>query len=138
LVFYKKAIYTILEGERQARGGGVLPVAVIKILTPLTDPKNVSRETFIALMTDRSKDILQATGETPANLQKLTAHMFPGAKAAAAAAPAAVGPAAAAPAAGAPAAGAPPPGHPNAKRASDGNWYEPDPARPGQYLRVDP
>jgi hypothetical protein len=25
---------------------------------------------------------------------------------------------------------------PNAKKAPDGNWYVPDPARPGQYSRV--
>jgi hypothetical protein len=32
--------------------------------------------------------------------------------------------------------GGPPP-TPDAKLAPDGNWYVPDPARPGKYLRVD-
>jgi hypothetical protein len=31
--------------------------------------------------------------------------------------------------------GAPP--VPGAKKASDGNWYVPDPSRPGKYLRVE-
>lgn len=44
---------------------------------------------------------------------------------------------AAAPAASAPSA-SPPPGTPdNARQAPDGNWYVPDPARPGKYLKVE-
>lgn len=31
----------------------------------------------------------------------------------------------------------PPAEYPNARQAADGNWYVPDPERPGKYLRVD-
>jgi hypothetical protein len=31
---------------------------------------------------------------------------------------------------------APPAAYPNAKKAPDGNFYMPDPARPGKYLKV--
>ncbi len=43
---------------------------------------------------------------------------------------------AAAPKAAAPAANAPPAGYPAAKKAPDGHWYIPDPARAGKYLKV--
>ena len=75
-VFYKKAIYTILEAERQARGGGVLPVAVIKLLTPLLDPKGISKDTFQKVMAERRNDILTRTNETSTNVEKLMQHRF--------------------------------------------------------------
>jgi hypothetical protein len=70
-VFYKRAIFTILDAEREARGGGVLPVAFFKSLTSLLDPQKTSRESFSALMTDRAEDMLDKTNLSNDQINKL-------------------------------------------------------------------
>ena len=70
IVFYKEAIFTALELERQARGGSILPVAVIKLLTPLLDPRTTTREQYIEIMTRRANDVARASGLTPEQLNK--------------------------------------------------------------------
>ena len=70
-VFYKKAIFTILDAEREARGGGVLPVAFFKSLTSLLDPQTTSRESFNAIMTDRAEDMLSKTNLSNDQINKL-------------------------------------------------------------------
>jgi hypothetical protein len=70
-VFYKRAIFTILDAEKEARGGNVLPVAFFKSLTSLLDPKTTSRASFIAIMKDRAEDILNRTNLSNAQINSL-------------------------------------------------------------------
>lgn len=51
-VFYKNAIFTILAAERAATGRSFLPVGIVNRLTPLLDPRGLSREAFIQVMKD--------------------------------------------------------------------------------------
>jgi hypothetical protein len=82
---------------------------------------------------DLMDPIYKKEGDTPGDLYAGAVRM-PKPKGGGPSAPASV--ASAGPAAAAPAASAAP-NVPNAKKAPDGNWYVPDPARPGKYLRVD-
>ena len=68
VLFYKKAIFTALELERAARGGSILPVAVMKTLGPLLDPKKTTKESYIAILKDRANDVARATGYDPATI----------------------------------------------------------------------
>ena len=70
IVFYKEAIFTALELERQARGGSILPVAVMKLLTPLLDPRTTTREQYIEILTRRANDVARSSGLTPDQLNK--------------------------------------------------------------------
>lgn len=70
IVFYKEAIFTALELERQARGGSILPVAVMKTLTPLLDPRTTTREQYIEILTRRANDVARSSGLTPDQLNK--------------------------------------------------------------------
>ena len=71
VVFYKEAIFTILESERAARGGSLLPVAVMKTLTPLLDPKNLTKEAFVDIMTRRATQLAQSTNLTQDQFDKV-------------------------------------------------------------------
>lgn len=62
VVFYKEAVFTALELERQARGGSILPVAVMKTLTPLLDPRNTTREAYVEILRRRAQDVARSTG----------------------------------------------------------------------------
>jgi hypothetical protein len=62
LVFYKEAVFTALELERQARGGSILPVAVMKTLGPLLDPKSTTKETYVEILRRRAEDVARSTG----------------------------------------------------------------------------
>jgi len=62
VVFYKEAVFTALELERQARGGSILPVAVMKTLGPLLDPKSMTRESYIEVLRRRAEDVARSTG----------------------------------------------------------------------------
>ena len=64
VVFYKEAVFTALELERQARGGSILPVAVMKTLGPLLDPKSMTREAYVEVLRRRAEDVARATGLT--------------------------------------------------------------------------
>jgi hypothetical protein len=64
IVFYKEAIFTALEMERQARGGSILPVAVMKTLTPLLDPRTTTREAYIEILRRRANDVASQSGLT--------------------------------------------------------------------------
>lgn len=70
IVFYKEAIFTALELERQARGGSILPVAVMKTLTPLLDPRTTTREQYIEILTRRANDVARSSGLTPDQLNR--------------------------------------------------------------------
>jgi hypothetical protein len=61
IVFYKKAIFEILEAERAARGGSLLPVGVMNALTPLLDPKGLSQAAFARIMQDRADALMTST-----------------------------------------------------------------------------
>lgn len=61
VVFYKEAIFTALELERQARGGSILPVAVMKTLGPLLDPKSMTREAYVEVLRRRAEDVARST-----------------------------------------------------------------------------
>ena len=62
VVFYKEVVFTALELERQARGGSILPVAVMKTLTPLLDPRNTTREAYVEILRRRAQDVARSTG----------------------------------------------------------------------------
>jgi hypothetical protein len=64
VVFFKKAIFTAMELEREARGGSILPVAMMKQLTPLLDPAQTTREAYVGILRDREREIRQASGLT--------------------------------------------------------------------------
>jgi len=142
VVFYKEAIFTILESERAARGGSLLPVAVMKTLTPLLDPKNLTKEAFVDIMTRRATQLAQSTNLTQDQFDKVYKNLphisLPGTT---------PQQASGAPSAAKPAAGGeggaglktqepPPAAYPSAKKAGDGKWYIPDPNRIGKYLEV--
>ena len=75
IVFYKEAIFTALELERQARGGSILPVAVMKTLTPLLDPRTTTREQYIEILTRRANDVARSSGLTPDQLNKAISNV---------------------------------------------------------------
>ena len=62
VVFYKEAVFTALEMERAARVGSILPVAVMKTLTPLLDPKTTTREAYIEILRRRANEIAAGSG----------------------------------------------------------------------------
>jgi hypothetical protein len=68
VVFYKEAVFTALELERQARGGSILPVAVMKTLTPLLDPRTTTKEAYIEILRRRAQDVARSTGLTQEQL----------------------------------------------------------------------
>jgi hypothetical protein len=68
--FYKKAIFTALELERAARGGSILPVAVMKTLGPLLDPATTTREAYVAILADRANAVANATNLTQEQLNQ--------------------------------------------------------------------
>lgn len=68
VVFYKEAVFTALELERQARGGSILPVAVMKTLTPLLDPRTTSKEAYVEILRRRAQDVARSTGLTQQQL----------------------------------------------------------------------
>jgi len=74
-VWYKQAMFDILEAERAARGGSLLPVGVLTRLTPLLDPKNLSGNSFRRIMKDRSQDMLEGTNLGKTDLTKLSDYM---------------------------------------------------------------
>ena len=139
VVFYKEAIFTILEAERAARGGSLLPVAVMKTLTPLLDPKKLTKEAFVDIMTRRATQLAQSTNLTQDQFTRVY-NALPHISLPGATPPQpSVAPSAAQPAAGGGGSQtetAPPPGYPNARKAPDGKWYISDPDRPGKYLEV--
>ena len=73
--FYKKAIFTALELERSARGGSILPVAVMKTLGPLLDPATTSREAYIAILADRANAVANATNLDQKQLEQGLANL---------------------------------------------------------------
>lgn len=62
IIFYKEAIFNALELEREARGGSILPVAVMRTLTPLLDPRTQTREQFIGIQLSRANEVARKTG----------------------------------------------------------------------------
>ncbi|CAB4214466.1 hypothetical protein UFOVP1465_44 [uncultured Caudovirales phage] len=62
VVFYKEAIFTALDLERAARGGSILPVAIMKTLTPLLDPRTTTREAYTEILRRRAVDVARSTG----------------------------------------------------------------------------
>lgn len=65
IVFYKEAIFNIMEAERAIRGGSILPVAIMQRLTPLMDPANMNREQFIEIMKGNLQRVAQSTRLQP-------------------------------------------------------------------------
>lgn len=70
VVFFKKAIFTAMELEREARGGSILPVAMMKQLTPLLDPAQTTREAYVGILRDRERELRQKSGLTNEQLDK--------------------------------------------------------------------
>ena len=67
-VFYKNAIFTILAAERAATGRSFLPVGIVNRLTPLLDPKGLSKAGFLQIMNDYENRISQ--GLPPESIEK--------------------------------------------------------------------
>ena len=62
IVFYKEAIFNILDAERAIRGGSILPVGIVNMLTPLQDPKNMNRAQFTNIMLGNLDRVAAKTG----------------------------------------------------------------------------
>jgi hypothetical protein len=62
IVFYKEAIFNILDAERAIRGGSILPVGIVNMLTPLQDPKNMNRQQFTNIMLGNLERVAAKTG----------------------------------------------------------------------------
>jgi len=62
IVFYKEAIFNILDAERAIRGGSILPVGIVNMLTPLQDPKNMNRQQFTNIMLGNLDRVAAKTG----------------------------------------------------------------------------
>jgi hypothetical protein len=62
IVFYKEAIFNILDAERAIRGGSILPVGIVNMLTPLQDPKNMNRAQFTNIMLGNLERVAAKTG----------------------------------------------------------------------------
>jgi hypothetical protein len=75
VVFYKEAVFTALELERQARGGSILPVSVMKTLTPLLDPRTTTREAYIEILRRRATDVARSTGLSQEQLNSALTKM---------------------------------------------------------------
>jgi hypothetical protein len=75
VVFYKEAVFTALELERQARGGSILPVAVMKTLTPLLDPRTTTREAYTEILRRRAVDVARSTGLSQEQLNSALTKM---------------------------------------------------------------
>jgi len=65
IVFFKKAIFNNLELEREARGGSILPVAVMRSLGPLLDPANLTKQQWTGIIMDRINTVAGVTGLEP-------------------------------------------------------------------------
>ena len=70
ILFYKKAIFAALDMERAARGGNVLPVAFMKSLTPLLDPKKNTKQGWIAIFEDQLNKVASQSTLTPEQFSK--------------------------------------------------------------------
>jgi hypothetical protein len=68
VVFYKKAIFSAMALEREARGGSILPQGMFNRLTPLFDPSKTTKDAFIGIMQDRAREVGQASGLTTQQL----------------------------------------------------------------------
>ena len=81
VVFYKKAIFSAMALEREARGGSILPQGMFNRLTPLFDPSKTTKDAFIGIMQDRAKEVGLASGLTEqqlgAALTKLQSQKMP-------------------------------------------------------------
>jgi hypothetical protein len=75
VVFFKKAIFTAMELEREARGGSILPVAMMKQLTPLLDPAQTTREAYVGILQDRERELRQKSGLTNQQLDKALGNL---------------------------------------------------------------
>jgi hypothetical protein len=70
VVFYKKALFTAMELERQARGGSILPQGIFTRLTPLLDPSKTTKEAFVGIFNDRAREVAQSSGLSREQLDK--------------------------------------------------------------------
>jgi hypothetical protein len=70
ILFYKKAIFAALDMERAARGGTVLPVAFMKTLTPLLDPKKNTKQGWTAIFEDQLNKVASQSTLTQEQFSK--------------------------------------------------------------------
>jgi len=70
LAWYKDAMFSIMEAERQAAGGRLL-VSVFKQITPLLDPGKLSKGAFQEIMKRRAVDVANSTGLPQDTFDKL-------------------------------------------------------------------
>jgi hypothetical protein len=77
IVFYKEAIFNILDAERAIRGGSILPVGIVNMLTPLQDPKNMNREQFTNIMKGNLERVAAKTGLSPNVLKGAVSRIQP-------------------------------------------------------------
>jgi hypothetical protein len=124
-LFLKDALLESYNIERAAKSGQRLTVQDVKMLTPVLDPTNYTPKAYNALLEGRRKVLyenLQDGGLTIDQINEMKrkpkeVEPFGGEF---------------------PEAGAktkPPSAPADARQAADGNWYSPDPKRPGKYLK---
>ena len=77
IVFYKEAIFNILDAERAIRGGSILPVGIVNMLTPLQDPKNMNRTQFTNIMLGNLERVAAKTGLPPEMLKNVISQIKP-------------------------------------------------------------
>ena len=77
IVFYKEAIFNILDAERAIRGGSILPVGIVNMLTPLQDPKNMNRQQFTNIMLGNLERVAAKTGLSPNVLKGAISRIKP-------------------------------------------------------------
>jgi len=124
-LFLKDALLETYNIERAAKGGQRLTVQDIKMVGPVLDPTNYTPKAYNALLEGRRKILyenLQDNGLSIESINEMKRR-----------------PREVAPYGGElPEAGAkqkPPSAPADARQAADGNWYSPDPKRPGKYLK---
>jgi hypothetical protein len=122
-LFLKDALLETYAIERAAKGGQRLTVQDMKMVSPVLDPTNYTLEAYKDLLERRRNTLynnLQDMGLSIPEIQQRSKQQPYVPYGGDTSAPSAAKPA------NAPA---------DAKQAPDGNWYSPDPARPGKYLK---
>lgn len=128
-LFLKDALLETYAIERAAKGGQRLTVQDMKMVGPVLDPTNYTPKAYNALLEGRRKILYENLQDNGLSIEQINEMKRK---------PREVEPFGGSVETPAPAAKSKPAGAPeNARQAPDGNWYSPDPKRPGKYLKWD-
>lgn len=124
-LFLKDALLETYAIERAAKGGQRLTVQDVKMIGPVLDPTNYTPKAYNALLEGRRKVLYENLQDNGLSVDQINQMKRK--------------PKEVAPYGGEfPEVGAkqkPPSAPADARQAADGNWYSPDPKRPGKYLK---